>query len=91
MIIMKLDSPGPIFYRQERVGQDGRRFQMLKFRTMVPDAHEMLDDLRACDESGSDGKMFKMRADPRVTRVGRFLRKWSLDELPQVKNVSRAT
>ena len=86
---IKVDSPGPVLYRQERVGKNGRRFAMLKFRTMVANAEQMLEELREQDESGSNGQMFKVRADPRVTRVGAFLRKWSLDELPQVVNVLR--
>lgn len=86
---IKLDSRGPVFYRQERVGKNGRRFGILKFRTMVTDADKMLARLRDQDESGSSGRMFKIKSDPRVTRVGSFLRKWSLDELPQVVNVLR--
>ena len=67
----------------------GREFGVFKFRTMVVNADEMLAELRAKNES--DGLLFKMRQDPRVTRVGRFLRKYSLDELPQLVNVSSAT
>lgn len=82
---IKLDSQGPIFYRQERVGKNGRRFLMYKFRTMVDNAEAKLEELRQHDEG--DGPHFKMRHDPRITRVGRFLREWSLDELPQIINV----
>jgi exopolysaccharide biosynthesis polyprenyl glycosylphosphotransferase len=82
-----LDSPGPIFYRQQRVGKDGRHFWMLKFRSMCLDADARLAELRARNEAS--GPLFKMRQDPRVTRVGRFIRRWSLDELPQLFNVLR--
>jgi exopolysaccharide biosynthesis polyprenyl glycosylphosphotransferase len=86
-LAIKLDSPGPVFYRQERVGKDGRLFSMLKFRSMRPDADRQLDMLRHHNEA--TGPLFKMRRDPRVTRVGRILRRWSLDELPQLLNVLR--
>lgn len=82
---VRLDSPGPVLFRQERVGLGGDRFTMLKFRSMVVDADRHLDTLRA--ENISDGLLFKLRADPRVTRVGRLLRRLSLDELPQLINV----
>jgi len=81
-IAVRLDG-GPAFYRQERVGLYGRRFRMVKFRSMCVGADRMLDDLT----SDQDGVLFKMRNDPRVTRVGAFLRKYSLDELPQLFNV----
>jgi exopolysaccharide biosynthesis polyprenyl glycosylphosphotransferase len=84
-VAIKLDSRGPVFFRQVRVGQGGREFGVFKFRSMVVDAHAMLE--RLAEHSESDGLMFKMRRDPRVTRVGSFLRKWSLDELPQLLNV----
>ncbi len=84
-IAIKLDGRGPVFFRQTRVGMGGREFGVFKFRTMVVNADEMLAELRAKNES--DGLLFKMRQDPRVTRVGRFLRKYSLDELPQLVNV----
>jgi exopolysaccharide biosynthesis polyprenyl glycosylphosphotransferase len=84
-LAVKLDSPGPVFYRQTRVGKDGRRFRIYKFRSMRPDADRLLEVLRAGNEA--DGPLFKMRRDPRVTRVGAFLRRWSLDELPQLINV----
>jgi exopolysaccharide biosynthesis polyprenyl glycosylphosphotransferase len=84
-IAIKLDSKGPVIFRQTRVGQGGKEFDVFKFRSMVVDAHAMLEGLS--EHSESDGLMFKMRRDPRVTRVGRVIRKWSLDELPQVFNV----
>ncbi|MCW3841971.1 sugar transferase [Micromonospora yasonensis] len=84
-LAVKLDSRGPVLFRQVRVGQGGREFGVYKFRTMVVNADALLADLTACNET--DGLMFKMRDDPRVTRVGRLLRKWSLDELPQLANV----
>ncbi|MGY2085167.1 sugar transferase [Blastococcus sp. SYSU DS0539] len=80
-----LTSPGPVLYRQERVGLGGRSFTMLKFRSMVVDADRQLERLR--EENISDGLLFKMRTDPRVTPVGRLLRRLSLDELPQLLNV----
>jgi exopolysaccharide biosynthesis polyprenyl glycosylphosphotransferase len=86
-IAIKLDSPGPIFFAQERVGKDGKRFRMLKFRSMRPDADKLMAELRAKNEV--TGALFKMKNDPRVTRVGRFLRRSSLDELPQIFNVLR--
>jgi exopolysaccharide biosynthesis polyprenyl glycosylphosphotransferase len=81
---IKLDSSGPVFFRQERVGRGGRRFRIFKFRTMVPDAEERKADLMARNEANG---LFKMADDPRITRVGRILRKTSLDELPQLLNV----
>jgi exopolysaccharide biosynthesis polyprenyl glycosylphosphotransferase len=84
-IAIKLDSKGPVIFRQIRVGQGGREFGVYKFRTMVVNADEMLAKLAARNEH--DGLLFKMRKDPRVTRVGRILRKFSLDELPQLINV----
>jgi exopolysaccharide biosynthesis polyprenyl glycosylphosphotransferase len=86
-LAIKLDSHGPVFYRQERVGKDGRRFSMLKFRSMCVDAEGRLEALRAHNEA--TGPLFKMRRDPRVTAVGRLLRRWSVDELPQLINVLR--
>jgi exopolysaccharide biosynthesis polyprenyl glycosylphosphotransferase len=86
---IKLDSRGPVFFKQLRVGKNGRRFLMYKFRTMVTDADELVDDLEESNEKGTDGHLFKIKDDPRVTRVGGFLRKWSLDELPQLINVYR--
>ncbi|GAA0297417.1 sugar transferase [Kineococcus aurantiacus] len=84
-VLVKLDSPGPVFFRQTRVGRDGREFSMVKFRSMVVDAEKLLIDLRT--ESDGNGLLFKMRRDPRVTRVGAFLRRYSIDELPQLFNV----
>jgi exopolysaccharide biosynthesis polyprenyl glycosylphosphotransferase len=84
-LAVKLTSPGPILFRQQRVGLRGRPFTMLKFRTMVVGADRMVDDLRAAH--GVEDVMFKLRRDPRVTTVGRFLRKFSIDELPQLLNV----
>ncbi|HEX3434319.1 MAG TPA: sugar transferase [Solirubrobacteraceae bacterium] len=84
-IAIKLDSRGPVFFRQLRVGRHGRRFYMLKFRTMVPDADAMKESLRHRNEA-QEG-LFKIARDPRVTRVGRFLRATALDELPQLLNI----
>ena len=84
-IAIVVDSGRPVFFRQTRAGERGRPFQMLKFRTMVKDAEAMLPELVPFDEL--DEPMFKLKADPRVTRVGRFLRRTSIDELPQLFNV----
>ena len=85
-IAVKVDDPkGPVFFEQERVGKDGRNFRMWKFRSMVSDAEARLEGLRAKNEK--TGPVFKMKDDPRVTRVGRFIRKTSIDELPQFLNV----
>jgi exopolysaccharide biosynthesis polyprenyl glycosylphosphotransferase len=84
-IAIRLDSPGPVLFRQRRAGQSGRTFHMLKFRSMYLDAEQRLEALRAMNEMS--GPVFKMANDPRVTPVGRFLRKTSLDELPQFWNV----
>ena len=86
-LLVKLTSRGPVFFVQERTGFGGRRFKMLKFRTMVPGAADMKDALKA--ESQIEGPDFKLTNDPRITRVGRFLRKSSLDEAPQIWNVLR--
>ncbi len=89
-IAIKLDSRGPVLFGQERVGSGDRRFRMWKFRTMVADADERKHEvahLNAHAANGGDGRMFKVPRDPRVTRVGRFLRRYSLDELPQLYNV----
>jgi exopolysaccharide biosynthesis polyprenyl glycosylphosphotransferase len=80
-----IDSGRPIFYRQRRIGYGGEEFEMIKFRSMVQDADKMLPKLLA--QNDHDGALFKIRDDPRVTRVGRFLRKYSLDELAQLINV----
>jgi exopolysaccharide biosynthesis polyprenyl glycosylphosphotransferase len=84
-VAIKLDSPGPVFFRQERVGRHGQRFRIFKFRTMVRDAEAQKDSLRAQNEAQHG--LFKIAADPRVTRVGRWLRKTSIDELPQLLNI----
>jgi exopolysaccharide biosynthesis polyprenyl glycosylphosphotransferase len=84
-IAIKLDSPGPVFYSSERIGKKGRSFRCLKFRTMVRDADKRREELMHRNER--DGVLFKITDDPRVTRLGRFLRKHSLDELPQFFNV----
>jgi exopolysaccharide biosynthesis polyprenyl glycosylphosphotransferase len=86
-IAIKLDSRGPVFFRQLRVGRHGQRFQMLKFRTMIPEAEAMKDSLRHRNEA-QEG-LFKIASDPRVTRVGRLLRASALDELPQLWNIVR--
>jgi len=86
-LAVKLTSPGPVLFRQERVGANGKHFQMLKFRTMVQDAEARLAELE--DENEAEGHIFKMKTDPRITTVGRFLRRWSLDEIPQFINVLR--
>lgn len=84
-IAIKLDSSGPILFRQTRVGRGGRHFSIVKFRSMVTDADSLKEELRALSIAGAG--LFKVRDDPRVTRVGRFLRESSLDELPQLFNV----
>jgi exopolysaccharide biosynthesis polyprenyl glycosylphosphotransferase len=86
-LLVKLGDGGPVFFRQQRVGQDDRRFTMLKFRTMVVDAEARLAALEL--DNQRRGPLFKLDVDPRVTRVGRFLRASSLDELPQLINVVR--
>jgi exopolysaccharide biosynthesis polyprenyl glycosylphosphotransferase len=85
MLAVRLDSPGPVIFRQERVGRGHENFTLWKFRTMVTDAEHLRESLMAHNDA--DGMLFKIRNDPRVTRVGRFLRKYSLDELPQLVNV----
>ena len=84
-IAIKLDSRGPVFFRDQRIGLNERDFQMIKFRTMREDAQQRQERLEAANEA--EGALFKLRDDPRVTRVGRFLRRFSLDEVPQVLNV----
>lgn len=86
-LAIRLDSPGPVLFRQPRVGKGGQIFTCYKFRTMVPDAEARRAALEALNEA--DGPLFKMRDDPRVTRIGRFLRQRSLDELPQIWHVLR--
>ncbi|HEX8771025.1 MAG TPA: sugar transferase, partial [Acidimicrobiales bacterium] len=84
-VVVRLDSKGPSLFRQKRVGKDGRLYVIYKFRSMVTDAEEHLDDLQ--DANGADGVLFKLHHDPRVTRVGGALRRLGLDELPQLFNV----
>jgi exopolysaccharide biosynthesis polyprenyl glycosylphosphotransferase len=86
-LAIKMTSKGPVFYSSERIGIDGRPFSMLKFRTMVEDADDELANLVSANES--DGLLFKIRDDPRIIPVGRFLRRFSIDELPQFINVLR--
>lgn len=86
-LAIKMENDGPIIFSQERVGRYGRRFQIYKFRSMVQDAEDRKAELEAFNEA--DGPLFKMKDDPRRTRVGRFIRKLSLDELPQLYNVLR--
>jgi exopolysaccharide biosynthesis polyprenyl glycosylphosphotransferase len=86
-IAIRLDSRGPLFFRQVRIGRDGAAFSIFKFRTMVPDAEARKDNLHAFNEA--NGGLFKIERDPRITRVGRLLRRTSLDELPQLLNVLR--
>ncbi len=86
-LAIKLTSPGPVLFVQERIGLNKHRFRLFKFRTMVVGAEGMRDEL--LDQNEVSGPVFKMRSDPRVTRVGRFLRRTSIDELPQLLNVLR--
>jgi lipopolysaccharide/colanic/teichoic acid biosynthesis glycosyltransferase len=86
-LVVKLDSPGPIFYRDRRVGLGEREFGMFKFRSMYIDAASRQGALESSNEAS--GPLFKIKDDPRVTRVGRFMRRYSIDELPQVLNVAR--
>ena len=86
-VAIRLDSPGPVIFSQPRVGRDGRLFRVYKFRTMVKEADRIKDQVRHLNEA--QGPMFKIREDPRVTRMGRFLRRTSLDELPQFWNTLR--
>lgn len=84
-LLIKLEDGGPVFFKQVRVGRHGRHFNCLKFRTMVVNAEDLKKELMSLNEQ--DGPVFKIKQDPRVTRIGRFLRKTSLDELPQFMNV----
>ena len=84
-IIIKTTSKGPVFFSQKRVGKNGKEFDMYKFRSMVVNAEELKEKLAAQNEMS--GPMFKMKDDPRVTKVGKFIRKTSIDELPQLWNV----
>ncbi|WP_297426923.1 exopolysaccharide biosynthesis polyprenyl glycosylphosphotransferase [Clostridium sp.] len=84
-VLIKLESKGPVFFSQERIGKNGEGFKMFKFRSMIINAEELKEKLH--DKNEMSGPMFKMKNDPRVTRVGRFIRKTSIDELPQLFNV----
>lgn len=84
-VAIRIGSPGPILYKQPRLGRGGQQFDVIKFRSMVPDADEMMIDLTDLNEA--DGPLFKMKNDPRITRVGRIIRRTSIDELPQLWNV----
>ncbi|BCW72569.1 hypothetical protein NicSoilB8_36130 [Arthrobacter sp. NicSoilB8] len=84
-LLLKLTDPGPVLFKQQRVGIQGAHFGMLKFRSMVIDAEQRLVELQHKNEG--NGVLFKMKSDPRITPVGRFLRKFSLDELPQLFNI----
>jgi exopolysaccharide biosynthesis polyprenyl glycosylphosphotransferase len=84
-LLIRIDSPGPAFFYQERVGLNKRRFRLVKFRTMFDGANQQQQQLEHLNEA--DGPVFKIRSDPRVTRLGSFLRRYSIDELPQLFNV----
>lgn len=84
-ILIKLDSRGPAFFGQQRCGKDEKMFKMYKFRSMVYNAEELLDDLKGQNEQ--TGPVFKIKNDPRITRIGKFLRRTSIDELPQLFNI----
>lgn len=86
-LLVKTSSPGPVFFRQERVGLNGSTFHMIKFRSMVVDAEARLQELSSLDRAEGNTVLFKMKNDPRVTRVGAFMRRYSLDEVPQLFNV----
>jgi lipopolysaccharide/colanic/teichoic acid biosynthesis glycosyltransferase len=91
-LLIKRDSPGPVFFRQVRMGRSDRTFRIYKFRTMTADAEERKSEfahLNRYATNGGDQRMFKIADDPRTTRFGRFLRRYSLDELPQLINVLR--
>jgi lipopolysaccharide/colanic/teichoic acid biosynthesis glycosyltransferase len=86
-LLIKMNSPGPVFFYQERTGYLGRRFRMIKFRTMINGADKLKHGVMHLNQHGSDSPDFKAANDPRITGVGRFLRKYSLDELPNLFNV----
>ena len=86
-VLIKSEDHGPVFYKQKRIGQNGKAFEMYKFRSMFVNADQMLAKLK--EQNDVDGPMFKMKDDPRVTKIGHFIRKHSLDELPQFLNVLR--
>jgi exopolysaccharide biosynthesis polyprenyl glycosylphosphotransferase len=85
-VLIKLDSPGPVFFKQNRIGLHGQQFKIWKFRTMIVNAEKVQASLEAKNEI-KDGVLFKLKDDPRITRIGKFLRLYSLDELPQLFNV----
>lgn len=85
IFLIRKEDDGPAFYSQERIGKDGKPFRMWKFRSMVVNADKMIDQLE--DQNEIDGAMFKIKDDPRVTKIGHVIRKYSLDELPQLWNV----
>lgn len=84
-ILIKIEDHGPVFYKQIRVGKNGKKFKMYKFRSMFVNADQMLEKIK--EQSDVEGPMFKMKKDPRVTKIGHFIRKHSLDELPQFFNI----
>jgi len=84
-VLIKLDSPGPVFFKQKRAGRNGQAFHIYKFRSMVANAERIKESLHHLNET--DGPFFKIKNDPRITRIGRFIRKYSIDELPQLINV----
>ena len=86
-IAIKVDSKGPVFYCQNRVGKNGKLFKMFKFRSMIVNAEELLEKLQ--DKNEMSGPMFKINDDPRITKLGHFIRRTSIDELPQIYNVLR--
>jgi len=86
-LMIKLDSPGPVFYRQDRIGRGGRPFRFYKFRSMYREADRGRTELESRNEQ--EGPVFKIKADPRITPVGQFLRRSSVDEIPQIINVLR--
>lgn len=90
-IAIKLDSPGPVLFRQRRIGRDDQAFEVFKFRSMYEDADSRKDEVASLNfhGGGNDNGMFKVREDPRITRVGAFLRRYSLDEMPQLFNILR--
>ena len=84
-LLIKFESKGPVIFSQDRIGKDGKVFKMYKFRSMVVNAEELKEKLR--EQNEMSGPMFKMKEDPRVTKVGKFIRKTSIDELPQLINI----
>lgn len=86
-LLIKFESKGPVIFSQDRIGKDGKVFKMYKFRSMVVNAEELKEKLK--EQNEMSGPMFKMKEDPRVTKVGKFIRKTSIDELPQLINILR--